>query len=88
MEKLLSGIGQRVLPGVSDRALLRARWFGSGLLILSHFVIVYFSIPVGVGIMLASDCICLPYALRKSYWDIVLVITLYTVINVSRLLTL
>lgn len=58
------------------------------MLIVSHFVIVYLSIPVGVSIMLASDTICLPYAIRKGYWDIVAVITLYTVINITRLLTL
>lgn len=58
------------------------------MLILSHFIILYISVPVGVGVMLFSDFICLPYAIRKGYWDIVAVITIYTIINVVRLLTL
>jgi hypothetical protein len=88
MKRLLNKVSKNFLPGISNRVLLRFRWVGSAMLILSHFVIVYFSIPVGVSIMLASDTICLPYAIRKGYWDIVAVITLYTIINISRLLTL
>ena len=38
--------------------------------------------------MLFSDFICLPYAIRKGYWDIVAVISIYSIINVVRLLTL
>ena len=88
MKRLLNKVSKNFLPGLSDQLLLRIRWIGSGLLILSHFIIVYFSIPVGVSIMLASDTICLPYALRKGYWDIVAVIALYSIINISRLVTL
>ena len=88
MKRLLNTISRRLLPGISDRILIRMRWFGSGLLVLSHFVILYLSVPVGVSIMLFSDTICLPYAIRKGYWDIVVVISMYTVINVIRLLTL
>ena len=88
MKKLLAKLSDNMLPGLSDTFLIRARWFGSGLLILSHFITVYYSIPVGVSVMLFSDTICLPYAIRKGYWDIVLVISLYTVINITRLLTL
>lgn len=76
------------LPGISDRTLLRIRWVGSGLLILSHFIILYVSVPVGVSVMLASDFICVPYAIRKGYWDIFTVITIYSIINITRLLTL
>lgn len=79
---------KRFLPGISDRNLLKLRWFGSGLLILSHFLILYVSVPVGVSVMLFSDCICLPYAIRKKYWDICAVISVYSVINIIRLLTL
>ena len=86
--RILDWFTRRTLPGVSDKALLRARWFGSGLLILSHFVILYVSVPVGVSIMLFSDFICLPYAIRKGYWDIAAVISVYSIINVIRLLTL
>ena len=90
--KLLSKLGQfiqtRTLPGVSDQILLRTRWVGSGLLILSHFIILYISVPVGVSVMLASDAICLPYAIRKNYWDICAVISIYSIINIVRLLTL
>ena len=88
MKRILNRISDNFLPGISNRVLLRFRWIGSAMLIVSHFVIVYLSIPVGVSIMLASDTICLPYAIRKGYWDIVAVITLYTVINITRLLTL
>lgn len=86
--KLLSKLSKRVLPGFSDRALLRLRYIGSALLITSHFVILYISVPVGVTIMLFSDFICLPYAVRKEYWDITAVISIYSVINIIRLLTL
>ena len=35
-----------------------------------------------------TDTICLPYAIRKGYWDICSVISVYSVINIIRLLTL
>ncbi len=88
MKPLLRKISRNSLPGVSNTTLMRMRWVGSGMLILSHFVILYLSVPVGVSIMLFSDTICLPYAIRKGYWDIVGVITMYTIINIVRLLTL
>ena len=88
MKRLFIEISRRTLPGVRDSVLLRMRWFGSGLLILSHFIILYMSVPVGVSVMLFSDAICLPYAIRKGYWDIVAVIAIYSIINVVRLLTL
>ena len=88
MKRLFLEISRRTLPGVRDNVLLRMRWFGSGLLILSHFIILYVSVPVGVSVMLFSDAICLPYAIRKGYWDIVAVIAIYSIINVVRLLTL
>ncbi|QIN96736.1 hypothetical protein [Synechococcus phage S-N03] len=88
MKRLFEFVQRKTLPGVQDRTLLRIRWFGSGLLILSHFIILYLSVPVGVSVMLFSDFICLPYAIRKGYWDIVAVISIYTIINVVRLLTL
>ena len=88
MTRLLNLINRHFLPGVPDRTLLRARWFGSGMLILSHFIILYVSVPVGVSVMLLSDCICLPYAIRKRYWDICAVIAIYSVINIVRLFTL
>ena len=88
MKKLANKLSRSILPGVTDRSLIRLRWFGSGLLILSHFLILWVSVPLGVGVMLFSDLICLPYAIRKGYWDIAGVITVYTVINVVRLLTL
>ena len=88
MLRLLDLISRHFLPGVPDRTLLRVRWFGSGLLILSHFIILYISLPVGVSVMLLSDAICLPYAIRKHYWDIVTVISIYSIINITRLLTL
>lgn len=77
-----------MLRGVSDQLLLRLRYTGSVALIVGYFVILYVSVPLGVCITLASDCICLPYAVRKRYWDIVAVIGIFSVINVSRLLTL
>lgn len=88
MKQVANYLSRRVLRGVSDRNLLRMRWVGSGLLILSHFIILYVSVPVGVCIMLFSDTICLPYAIRKGYWDIAGVISVYSIINVVRLLTL
>lgn len=88
MKRLANYISSRLFPGVSDRTLLRIRWFGSGMLILSHFLILYVSVPVGVSVMLLSDAICLPYAIRKHYWDIGAVISIYSVINIIRLFTL
>lgn len=88
IKSILDRLSKKLLPGVPDRTLLRVRWFGSGLLILSHFIILYVSVPVGVSVMLFSDFICLPYAIRKGYWDIGAVISIYSVINIIRLLTL
>jgi hypothetical protein len=87
-KSLLEKLSKSLLPGIPDRTLLRVRWFGSGLLILSHFIILYVSVPVGVSVMLFSDFICLPYAIRKGYWDIGAVISIYSIINIIRLFTL
>lgn len=88
LSKLARFVQRRTLPGIPERGLLRARYIGSGLLILSHFIILYVSVAWGVGLMLASDFICLPYAIRRGYWDIAAVISIYSIINVTRLLTL
>lgn len=88
MTRFFHRLSKRFLPGISDRSLLRIRWIGSGLLILSHFLILYVSVPVGVSVMLFSDFICLPYAVRKGYWDICSVISVYSIINIVRLFTL
>ena len=72
----------------TDRVLLRLRYFGSGLLVVGYFVILYVSVPVGVTMTLLSDAICLPYAWRRRYWDIMFIIGLFSVINITRLLTL
>ena len=77
-----------MLTGLSDKLLLRLRYVGSASLIVGYFVILYYSVPVGVCITLTSDIICLPYAIRKRYWDIVVVILLFSFINVTRLATL
>ena len=87
-KRLLSKLQRSVLPGVSDRTLMRMRYIGSCLLISSHFIILYLSVPAGVSLMLVADIICVPYAVRKGYWDITAVISLYSVINIVRLLTL
>ena len=50
----------------TDRVLLRLRYFGSGLLVVGYFVILYVSVPVGVTMTLLSDAICLPYALASE----------------------
>lgn len=73
---------------MSDKLLLRMRYVGSGLLIAGYFTILYISVSTGVIMTLVSDAICLPYALRRRYWDIVLIIGLFSVINVTRLMTL
>ena len=77
-----------MLTGLSDKLLLRLRYVGSVSVIVGYFVILYYSVPVGVCITLASDIICLPYAFRKRYWDITMVIMVFSIINISRLLTL
>ncbi|QBP06069.1 hypothetical protein [Synechococcus phage S-B68] len=88
MIERLKNLGKWVLPGVPDQILLRIRWFGSGLLMAGYFTILYVSVPAGVIMTLTSDIICLPYALRKNYWDIVVIISMFSVINIVRLLTL
>ena len=40
-DSALNLINRHFLPGVPDRTLLRARWFGSGMLILSHFILAW-----------------------------------------------
>ena len=73
---------------LSDKFLLRMRYLGSGLLMAGYFTILYISVAAGVTMTLVSDIICLPYAIRRRYWDIMLIIGLFSVINVTRLLTL
>ena len=71
-----------------DKNLLRLRYFGSGLLLVGYFTILYVDVFTGVIVTLVSDIICAPYAIRKKYWDIIMVITVFTIINVSKLITL
>jgi len=71
-----------------DKTLLRLRYFGSGMLIGGYFTILYVDVLTGVAMTLVSDIICAPYAIRRRYWDIIMVISVFTVINVSKLITL
>jgi len=85
---MLNKMSKSLFRGVSDYNLLRIRWFGSGLLILGYFLILYVNVRAGVLTTLLSDVICLPYALRKNYWDVIGIIITFSVINVSKLLSM
>jgi len=75
----------RFLNRIPDIHLLRMRWLGSGCLMIGYFVIIYVNVNVGVVITLISDFLSMPYAYKKKYWDVMMILTFLTVVNVSKL---
>ena len=88
MNKALDWLSNHMMPGISDRLLLRMRWLGSGLLIAGYFANLYVNVTLGVVLTLVSDFICIPYNARRKYWDIVAIILLFTAINVGKLVSI
>ena len=67
---------------------VRLRVVGSVLVIVSYFVVLHVSAPLGAVGNMIGDSISLPFFIRTKSWDVVIMIAFLMVISISRLVTL
>jgi len=80
---------QKFIDSLPDeKKLLRFRWVGSALLMVGYFTIIHVNVTVGVCIMLFADVFCIPYAIKRKYWDTVFILSFLSAVNISKLVGL
>ena len=67
---------------------VRLRVLGSALVIISYFIVLHVSAPLGAVGNMIGDGISLPFFIRTKSWDVVIMIAFMMVISVSKLVTL
>ena len=67
---------------------VRLRVIGSALVVVSYFVVLHVSAPIGALGQIIGDSISLPFFIRTRSWDVVIMIAFLMVISISRLVTL
>ena len=66
---------------------VRLRVLGSVIVIVSYFVVLHVSAPLGAVGNTIGDGISLPFFIRTKSWDVVIMIAFMMVISVSKLVT-
>ena len=66
---------------------VRLRVLGSVLVIISYFIVLHISAPIGAIGNMIGDGISLPFFIRTKSWDVVIMIAFLMVISISRLVT-
>jgi len=61
------------------------RWVGNISLVIGHFVLLYVSLPIGLGVCFISNGMIMPWAVRDRLWDIVIILCFFGVIEGSKL---
>ena len=72
----------------SNKQLIFLRYIASGLVIAGYFTILFGNVLSGVIMTLVSDVISIPYSLRMRYWDLLIVIAIFSAINIIKLVTM
>lgn len=64
------------------------RILGSCLVILGQFFIVHMNVGLGVGTHLVADLISMPFFIRTKAWDVVVMLSVLSVISMSKFIPL
>ena len=67
---------------------VRLRVVGSALVVVSYFIILHVSAPVGALGQIIGDTISLPFFIRTKAWDCVVMITFLLFIGLSKVIVL
>ena len=63
---------------------VRLRVIGSVLVIISYFIVLHVSAPLGAVGNMIGDGISLPFFIRTKSWDVVIMLGLLLVISISK----
>ena len=64
------------------------RWIGNVSLLIGHFILIYVSVPIGLVICLSSNVMLMPWSVKEKYWDVLVLLSFFSVIEGSKLITL
>lgn len=64
------------------------RWVGNIALLIGHFILLYVSLFWGLVLCFCSNLSVLPYYVKTRMWDVVIVLSFFSVIEVGKLLSL
>ena len=64
------------------------RVLGSVLLICGYFVLLYVDVRLGCTIRLIGNLVMIPFAIKIKTWDIVILESFFSVIDVSKIIEL
>lgn len=64
------------------------RILGSVLLIFGYFVLLYVDIRLGCTIRLIGNLVMIPFAIKIKTWDIVILESFFSVIDISKIIEL
>ena len=64
------------------------RILGSVLLIFGYFVLLYVDVRLGCTIRLIGNLVMIPFAIKIKTWDIVILESFFSVIDISKIIEL
>ena len=64
------------------------RILGSVLLICGYFVLLYVDVRLGCTIRLIGNLVMIPFAIKIKTWDIVILESFFSVIDISKIIEL
>lgn len=62
------------------------RVIGSGLVVLSYFILVHVSFGVGIVMQSFADAITVPYFIRTKSWDVVVMLAFLLIVSLSKII--
>ena len=68
--------------------LVRMRVIGSAMVVISYFVVLYVSAPIGALGHFIADAISVPYFLKTKAYDVVIMLSFLLIISLSKLAVL
>jgi hypothetical protein len=61
-----------------------SRIVGSILIVVSYFVILHVNVTTGTVMYAVADIMSIPYFIRTTAWDVVIMMTFMTCISISK----
>lgn len=71
-----------------DRALIALRYYGNAQVVVGHFLLLYVSLFWGLVLAFSANLMLLPWAVKNKFWDVVVILCFFAVIEGSKLVSL
>ena len=71
-----------------NKPLTILRYYGNAQVLVGHFVLLYFSMFWGLVLCFTANAMLLPWAVKNKFWDVVIILCFFAVIEGSRLISL